>query len=1219
MSIRDVRAVCSFRADPASRVPRMPILRGALVGRGSSRTVFALAALAALAMAYAPNGARRVAGAGRLAGIAGAGVSGIQITNLDPADAAAANARLSSQSGTPSVLIGPLAIAPLGAANIYLPTQSRLADGTYAALVSSDRPIGTIARTDWPTSGAAAMDDAAPAGTAVTAPLVARGFGGLSSIVTVQNVDTAAPATVGIAVRRLGESEAIVQTTVTVPAGTSRSLDLARDPPFADLPDGFAGSLVATSATPIALHVFGDFAASPRATFDHHGADRGAVALLVPRVRADDASTTPGETTVATHDTWIAVANVSAASVDVTVRYAGLGGGCAGLVATHGDRAFAIPAGASLLFGQGADGAGFATGASGLPPGCLGTARIEAAGTGTPAIAAVVVDLARDPARPATGVIAAGSYNAFRADEAAARVMLPLFRNAHTGMRLSSEITALNPGAAAITVRLRLFGPTGSEAPMCTACEVVLPAASAHTWLAEDTGFTATQYGSARVEGDGPVVAIAADVSRAGTFDTSLYRGHGAPATGAGAGAWTAPLPNLRRGGDSPAATATPSSGDTVTVFAIGFVDAFGGSDPACPGCDGVFGPEDMTLASQSPLPRLTYALLDDAGQEVARTTSEPLADLQRALLNVPRLAQGQSYTLVLLEPPASAYAPCANETTQRVLRPDDFVLGSVRRDFHFTTRSCTPPSREPRPAVPTAGPPPAAAPKGAASSGVIVANLGDGPATLTLDLYPQAGGPAVSAAGTHVPPLGSHNFYVPGITDVAQGAHAGIATGDAAIGTLALTLWPSSLAHVIHDDVAPATDIVVPWVVKGVGGQNTIVAVQNYDAAANAEIHITLTAEDGTEVVSVDRTVGPGTSILLDVGRDPAFAAAPIGFMGTLRARAATRIAATALVDFEHSPLGVAGFNGEPAVSASSTLLVPLARHHAPVDPARPAAGWNQTRIAIANPGTTSVDVTARFTGVDGTCAGDVVETAEPATVPPDGVGLFDLAGAGLPEGCAAAVRFEATGGVLGVAIDTVEAAAGSIVRTAAAYNLFRASDAARTMPLPIVRRVHTTNYLSTDIAVLNPGTTPAAVEVEIFDARLNTVIACGAPCAATIAPGESHLFVTDGFTAWPLNRYGSATVRADRPVLVTAAEVSRSLTSDASMYRAFGTGATAGLAGRARPLPLLLNQSMARLPGGPLVAHQAASAPPDPSPLALVPLARVYFPWLSRVGAAR
>lgn len=810
----------------------------------------------------------------------------------------------------------------------------------------------------------------------------------------------------------------------------------------------------------------------------------------------------------------------------------------------------------------------------------------------------MVVDLARDPARPATGVIAAGSYNAFRADEAAARVMLPLFRNAHTGMRLSSEITALNPGAAAITVRLRLFGPTGSEAPMCTACEVVLPAASAHTWLAEDTGFTATQYGSARVEGDGPVVAIAADVSRAGTFDTSLYRGHGAPATGAGAGAWTAPLPNLRRGGDSPAATATPSSGDTVTVFAIGFVDAFGGSDPACPGCDGVFGPEDMTLASQSPLPRLTYALLDDAGQEVARTTSEPLADLQRALLNVPRLAQGQSYTLVLLEPPASAYAPCANETTQRVLRPDDFVLGSVRRDFHFTTRSCTPPSREPRPAVPTAGPPPAAAPKGAASSGVIVANLGDGPATLTLDLYPQAGGPAVSAAGTHVPPLGSHNFYVPGITDVAQGAHAGIATGDAAIGTLALTLWPSSLAHVIHDDVAPATDIVVPWVVKGVGGQNTIVAVQNYDAAANAEIHITLTAEDGTEVVSVDRTVGPGTSILLDVGRDPAFAAAPIGFMGTLRARAATRIAATALVDFEHSPLGVAGFNGEPAVSASSTLLVPLARHHAPVDPARPAAGWNQTRIAIANPGTTSVDVTARFTGVDGTCAGDVVETAEPATVPPDGVGLFDLAGAGLPEGCAAAVRFEATGGVLGVAIDTVEAAAGSIVRTAAAYNLFRASDAARTMPLPIVRRVHTTNYLSTDIAVLNPGTTPAAVEVEIFDARLNTVIACGAPCAATIAPGESHLFVTDGFTAWPLNRYGSATVRADRPVLVTAAEVSRSLTSDASMYRAFGTGATAGLAGRARPLPLLLNQSMARLPGGPLVAHQAASAPPDPSP---------------------
>lgn len=1217
MSIREVPAGTAGRADRARRAPRsVPVLDRPLVA--PSRAVVALAAAAALAAAHASPAAPPVAGASRLAGISGAGVSGIQITNLDPADAATAEARFYKQTGAAAVPVGPLAIAPLEAANVYLPTQTRLTNGAYAALVDSDRPVGSLARTDWPASGAAVMDDAAPAGTTVTAPLVARRFDGLSSLVTVQNLDTAAPATVGIAVRRLGEADPVVQTTVTVPAGTSRSLDLVRNPAFADLPDGFAGSLVATAATPIAVHVFGDFAASPRAVFDHHGAATGAATLHVPRIRAGDASGAPGETAVATHDTWIAVANVSAASVDVTVRYAGLGGGCAGLAATHGGRAFAIPAGASLLFSQGADGAGLATGASGLPAGCVGSARVEAAGAGAPAIAAAVVDLARDPALPAPGVVAAGSYDAFRTDEAVGRVMAPLFRHTHTGMRLSSEVTVLNPGSATATVRLRLFDRTGAAAPPCDGCEVVLPAGAAHTWRAEDTGFAANAYGSARVESDTPVVAVVADASRAGTFDTSIYRGHGAPVGSAGDGRWTSSVPFLSRASESPAATATPSPGGRVSVFAIGFVDAFGGSDPACPGCDGVFDPEDETLASQQPLPRLTYVLLDDAGQEVARTTSEPLASLQRAVLDVPRLAPNETYTLVLQDPPPSDYALCTNETARRLLHPEDFVLGSVRRDFHFTTRACTPPSREPGPAVPTAGPP-VAAPKDAASSGVMVANLGEEAATLTLDLFAQTGGAAVSVAATNVPRLGSYSFYLPALRGVAKGAHAGIASGDAAIGTLTLTSWSGSLAQTIHDDAAPATDIVVPWVVKGADGQNTIVAVQNHDAAASADVRITLTAWDGTAVASVDRTVGPGTSILLDIGRDPAFAAAPIGFMGTLRARAATRIAATALIDYEHSRLGIAGFNGEPAVSAATTLLVPLARHHAPVDPARPAAGWNETRIAIANPGAADVDVTARFTGVGGTCADEVHMTTEPAMIPADGVALFDLAAPGVPEGCAVAARFDATGGVLGVAFDTVEAAAGSIVRTAAAYNIFRGSDAARTTPLPIVRRVHTTLNLSTDIAVMNPGTAPAAVEVEVFDARLNTVIGCGAPCAATIAPGATHLFVTDAFTAWPLNRYGSATVNADRPVLVTAADVSRSLTADASMYRAGGTGAAAGPAERVRPLPLLLNQAMARLPGGPLVAHQTAASPPDPSPLALVPLVRVYLPLASHAGTAR
>lgn len=150
-----------------------------------------------------------------------------------------------------------------------------------------------------------------------------------------------------------------------------------------------------------------------------------------------------------------------------------------------------------------------------------------------------------------------------------------------------------------------------------------------------------------------------------------------------------APLP---QGSDQSDAEQEP----TLTIFAIGFVDVFGGDDPDCPGCDGEFQPEDEDFANDNPLPQLEFVVYDDGGVEIARATTDMLATLQRAMIEVPELLDGETYTLELASAPAG-WELCANESASRELTLDDFQLGNTREDFHFW-QGCD--------AAPTATPP---------------------------------------------------------------------------------------------------------------------------------------------------------------------------------------------------------------------------------------------------------------------------------------------------------------------------------------------------------------------------------------------------------------------------------------------------------------------------------------------------------------------------------
>lgn len=147
----------------------------------------------------------------------------------------------------------------------------------------------------------------------------------------------------------------------------------------------------------------------------------------------------------------------------------------------------------------------------------------------------------------------------------------------------------------------------------------------------------------------------------------------------------------------TPAKAAPARQQATLTIFAIGFADLAGGDDPNCPGCDEFFDPDaDEPLAAQNPLPPLTFTVKDKDGNEVGTFTTEQLATLQRGMIDVPDLADGETYTLELTGVPGG-WELCASQSSSRTLTVDDFQLGSTRQDF-FLNLICdnTGPTAEP-------------------------------------------------------------------------------------------------------------------------------------------------------------------------------------------------------------------------------------------------------------------------------------------------------------------------------------------------------------------------------------------------------------------------------------------------------------------------------------------------------------------------------------------
>lgn len=462
--------------------------------------------------------------ASRVAGISNAGETGIQIQNLDQAESTTVSADFYRQAG-PLVANIPVGVVAAGAAaNIYLPSQPQLPTGSYAAIINADKQIAAIARTDWPSSGGAAIYSNVMPGLDVALPLAVRKYArdatgnGQSSLVSIQNTDEANNAVATVEIYAKGSASASFTQNYDILPGTSITLDLEMGTEFAVLGDEFLGSIRVKSATELGVQSFVDIVNSDKAVYAFEGvpAENAAAMLFAPLFRGNQHPVmgNPGSGRL---DTGISVVNPGSTPVQVQITYYGADNASAAPAcrgATFLSPTVEILGNSSHVFWQGA------TAEQGLPAeDCFGSAVINATGG---EVLAIVNDAQNFN-------LTSAAFNAVTADQAGTTVALPLYRRTHAG-GLSTGLSVMNVGNAEATITVaftQALAGGGTQPVSCpTGCtQSVGPNQTAVFWPPSISALQNNTYGSAVVNSNQPVAVIVNDVNVDGSVDMATYNG----------------------------------------------------------------------------------------------------------------------------------------------------------------------------------------------------------------------------------------------------------------------------------------------------------------------------------------------------------------------------------------------------------------------------------------------------------------------------------------------------------------------------------------------------------------------------------------------------------------------------------------------------------------------------------------------------------------------
>jgi len=459
------------------------------------------------------------------AGLSGPGVTGINVQNLSTTDDATVNLDLYPQGGGTVV---PLAsndmISKSSAKTYYLGNYPSIGSGSYSLVISSSQPAAAVARTDWSSTGGAAIYTSTETSNDIIIPLVTKAFANQTSQFTVQNTDTEND--INDVVIKLFDRGSSTPRVVTQPQsiakGSSKTWTM-NDAIWGSLPNtgldlgttGYLGSIEITSLTPLVAQSFIDVSGSPAvAGFNGVAKSSASDTLYCPLVRANYYG-----------DTGINIVNVTDNPITATIVFKSAAG--SPNTGTY-TQTLSVPANSLAIAFQG-PGGNSRSAPTNLPAGTGQTmSNPTPTNTGFYGSATVTFSGGEGMAVVNDTKFGAGwavktqsSYNCVPAIEGGTKFALPLVRSFHlSGQKLTTGITFQNMTNNPVTVSFQLFNYDGSSQPcspanLCT--NIPIPAnGSANVWSGFWTGLPTVPpsqggygwYGSAIVTATGGNITV---------------------------------------------------------------------------------------------------------------------------------------------------------------------------------------------------------------------------------------------------------------------------------------------------------------------------------------------------------------------------------------------------------------------------------------------------------------------------------------------------------------------------------------------------------------------------------------------------------------------------------------------------------------------------------------------------------------------------------------
>ncbi len=419
--------------------------------------------------------------------------------------------------------------------------------------------------------------------------------------------------------------------------------------------------------------------------------------------------------------------------------------------------------------------------------------------------------------------------------------------------------------------------------------------------------------------------------------------------------------------------------------------------------------------------------------------------------------------------------------------------------------------------------------------TGINVQNLDEQQqATVIADFYKQPDGTKTQYnVPNPVPPGGVVNLNLPSITTLVNGAYSAIISADRQIAAIANTVWKTSGGTAVYSNVVPGTDVVVPLVLKDYRGSSSLVSIMNTDPQNPATATVTL-FEVGKDTPAKEFTINlpPGTSRTLDLLKDTDLFPAtevPAGFRGSMRVTSATNVAVQTFIDRANHQLAVYAFEGVPADQAATKLYAPLFRR----------AYRGNTGFSVVNTENREVNVTVTYYGTLGGCKGGGPWIERKTISAMSNVIIFQGstdASNPLPTNCGGAAVIEADGKVLAIINDEADVITpdGQTLKTAAAHNAFSDADGATKVALPLYRRNHTANKLTTGIQAMNIGSETAQAQIVFKPSGGAPEVSGCTGCSVSIAPLAAHTWLPSSIAEVPDGKYGSATITSSQPLVV-------------------------------------------------------------------------------------